>query len=204
MAIVTQAALQSSPASVIADLGDGTFLVEQAGRGLTCRRAASCLLLPETGDQVLLAAAGSAGIYLLAVLERAGNTPARLQLDGDAIIGSTGALHLQAAQKLSLDGRIFALRADEGEVTVETLRYTGVLLQGAIGTLRLIGQACETMVDRLSLLAKVSLRRIEQIDQVRAGQLDYEGTARVRIRSKYTAVTASKLIKAKARQVHIG
>ncbi|SMC23887.1 Protein of unknown function [Andreprevotia lacus DSM 23236] len=204
MATLTQTTPLSSPATVIANLGDGTFLVEQAGRGLTCRQAASCLLLPETGDQVLLATAGGAGTYLLAVLERAGSLPIQLQLGSDATISCTGSLQVQAMQKLSLEGSAFALRADEGDVTVEKLRYTGVLLQGAIGSLRLIAQACETIADRLVWLTKVSLRRVEQIDQVRAGQIDYEGTARVRIRSKYTAVTAKNLIKAKAKQVHIG
>ncbi|GAB3376526.1 hypothetical protein GCM10027514_13130 [Azotobacter armeniacus] len=89
-------------------------------------------------------------------------------------------------------------------MTVDSLRYTGVLWQGAVGTLRLVGRVCETMVDRVLQLTKVSLRRVEQIDQVRAAQLDYEGAARVLIHGKYTAVMAREVIKAKARQVHIG
>lgn len=211
MTVSTQTASQNAesrpisppPASVVAELGEGAFLVEQASNRLICRRAASCLLLPEPGDMVLLAPAGE-DIYLLAVLERAAVTPGQWRFEGDAAIGSTGSLQLAAAHTLSLDGHAFTLRADDGEITVENLRYTGVLIQAAAGSLRLIGQACETIVDRITQLTKFSLRRVTQIDQVRAGQLDYEGADRVRIRGKYAAVTAKSLIKAKAKQVHIG
>ncbi|GAB3376490.1 DUF3540 domain-containing protein [Azotobacter armeniacus] len=193
-------------ATVIANLGDGMFFVEAEGHGYSCRRAASCLLLPEVGDTVLLASVGAPlEVYLLAVIKRASAGPAQLQVEGDMVLASRqGSIAMQAAQTVAISSKCLAVRAEAGDLAVEQLRYSGVLWQGTVGTVRLVGQVCETMVDRLLQLAKVSFRRIEQIEHVRAAQLDYEGSARVRIRSKYTAVTARDVLKAKARQVHIG
>ncbi|TKD35160.1 DUF3540 domain-containing protein [Azotobacter chroococcum] len=193
-------------ARVIADRGDDVFFVETEGRGYNCRRAASCLLLPEAGDRVLIAAVDSTlEIYLLAVIERASAGPARLQVKGDLLLASgQGSIRMQAAQSLDISSESLALRARSGDLAVERLNCSGVLWQGTLGTVRLIGQVCETMVDRLMQLAKVSFRRVEQLEHVRAAQLDYEGSVRVRLRGRHTAITARDVLKAKGRQVHIG
>lgn len=189
---------------VVTELGEGLFLVEQDGQGYACRHAASCLLLPEPGDEVLLAhVAGQA--WILAVLQRAGQAAAQLRVDGDLVIASTrGAVRLEAGTALGLQSESLQVEAEHGVIQVAQMRFSGTLWQGAIGTARLVGQVCETLVDRVMQISKLSFRRVEQIDHVRAAQLDYEGSARVRIRSKYTAVTAKNILKAKGRQVHIG
>jgi hypothetical protein len=192
------------PATVVAQSADGTFLAEHAGHRISCRRAASCLLQPEIGDQVLIFNTGNGSRYLLAVLERASLGTAHLNCTGDVLLSSSGSLRLAASQDIALDSCGFALRADDAQVTLERLRFSGVLWQGAVSSLRLVGHACETIMDRITQLTKVSLRRVEQIDQLRAGQIDYEGSSRVRIRSKYTAITATHVLKVKGRQVHIG
>ncbi|WP_148715769.1 DUF3540 domain-containing protein [Chitinolyticbacter meiyuanensis] len=188
---------------ILANLGEGMFLVDCAGRGVGCRRAASCLLLPEVGDTVLLATAGTQH-YLVAVIECASHA-ARIQVEGDLVLSSAqGAVRIESATALQLEGARFGLNAKEGDVRIEQLRFSGKRWEGAVGTLRRVGQLCETLVDRVMVIAKSSFRRVAQIEQVRAAQLDYEGSARVRIRGKYTAVTGRDVIKAKARQVHIG
>ena len=192
---------------VVADLGQGVFLVQSNGTGLTCLHAASCVLLPEAGDQVLLAhvAGNVRQSWIVAVLVRAGRGPAQWRVDGDLVIASTqGAVSVQAGSALNLQSDALNVQADTGQIAVAQMRVSGTLWQGTLGTVRLLGQVCETLVDRIMQISKISLRRVEQIDHVRAAQLDYEGSARVRIRSKYTAVTAKNVLKAKGRQVHIG
>ncbi|WP_061290214.1 DUF3540 domain-containing protein [Azotobacter vinelandii] len=193
-------------ARVVAARGDDLFLVELEGRAHECRRAASCLLLPEPGDRVLIAAVDSTPeLYLLAVIERASAGPARLQVDGDLLLASgRGSVRLRAAQSLDLASERLALRAASAELAVERLNCSGALWQGTLGTVRLVGRVCETMVDRLMQVARVSFRRVEQLEQVRAAQLDYEGSVRLRLRGRHTAITARDVLKAKGRQVHIG
>jgi hypothetical protein len=96
---------------------DGATLVVCTARGeFRARRAVSCLVAPEAGDLVLLATAGEAGCFVLAVLERgARSTPTRLVVEGDVdVVAAGGRLALAARDDVSI--------AAGGAVTVAATR----------------------------------------------------------------------------------
>jgi len=198
--------------TVARKLDNGMFLVDCEGQTWRCRRAASCLLKPEAGDTVLLAG-DSARVFLLAVIEQADSTTARIEMPGDVLLSAAqGSVTVHSAKQMTLQGESgltmqtdqWALRARQGDCTVDEMQYTGRELKGTVGIVRLIGQLCETVVDRVMQISRNAFRMVKQTDQARVGHLDYEAEEVARIHAKTTMVTGEKLAKVDAAQIHVG
>ncbi|WP_035058351.1 DUF3540 domain-containing protein [Andreprevotia chitinilytica] len=197
--------------TVTADLGHGTFLTDLSGVPCSCRVAASCLLRPEAGDQVLVSGPSRKQAYLIAVLERDAMRAARIGVEGAMVIGCGGPVALESetevtlrADAITLQSRALALRAEDAVLRANVLSYYGRQWHGAIGTLRHAGQVMETVVDRLMHVARVAFRQVKEREQVRAGQIDYAAEDYARLHARHTLVTGKELVKADAGQIHIG
>jgi len=198
--------------TVARELDNGMFLVDCEGQTWRCRRAASCLLKPEVGDTVLLAG-DSARVFLLAVIEQADATMARIEMPGDVLLSAAqGNVTVHSARQMTLQGESgltmqtdqLALRARQGDCVVDEMQYAGRELKGTVGVMRLIGQLCETVVDRVMQISRNAFRMVEQTDQARVGYLDYEAEEVARIHAKTTMVTGEKLARIDAAQIHVG
>lgn len=198
--------------TVARELENGMFLVECGGQAWRCRRAASCLLKPGAGDTVLLAG-DSTRVFLLAVIEQADATMARIEMPGDVLLSAAqGNVTVHSARQVNLHGENgltmqadqLALRVRQGDCVVDEMQYAGRELKGTVGVVRLIGQLCETMVDRVMQVSRNAFRMVEQTDQARVGHLDVEAGEAARIHAKTTMVTGEKLVKVDAAQIHVG
>ena len=69
---------------------------------------------------------------------------------------------------------------------------------------RFVGRTCETVLDRLSVLTRSSFRLTEEVEQVRAGQIDYQAEETLRLHAKNTLVSSKGLVKVDAEQIHMG
>lgn len=184
---------------------DGTFGVnDEAGTRWTCRRAASCLLRPEPGDTVMLSGPDRERVYLIAVIEQADASRSRFEADGDLVLASTGSMAFESQGALRMQGAQWALKAAQGEVQVDALRYTGQSVDATVGKLRLLGKLFETVADRVVQLTRSSFRLVDETEQVRVGHLDCEATGTVRIHGQHTVVTGQALVKVDAAQIHMG
>ncbi|WP_164557811.1 DUF3540 domain-containing protein [Massilia atriviolacea] len=198
-------------ATVVADLGHGNFLLDLHGGTLTCKRAASCLLHPDTGDKVLVSGPSRQQSYLIAVLERDSARTARVGVDGAMTIGYGGALQVLSDDAIRLESASLSLasgqldiRADSAVVVAQELSYHGRQWQGALGVLRHTGQALEMLLDKVRQVARVCYRQVEQTDHLRAGQLDYQARDYVRLHGDHVMVTSDKLLKMDSKQIHLG
>ncbi len=180
-------------------LSDSEFLVETPEGRLRALRAASCLLAPEPGDDVLLAGDRAGGFFVLAVLVRAGEHPGRITAEGDLVV--------------ELESGRFTVAAKDGVnlVSPEAVSISAGRLEAhagessfVLGTVKLLSNAVDTVLDRVSQRIKTSLRRVDGLDQVRSGEVDYKAEAMMRLHGENTMMTASKLVKANGKQVHIG
>jgi hypothetical protein len=198
--------------AVAQELDNGMFLVECEGQAWKCRRAASCLLKPEVGDLVLLAG-DSTRVFLLAVIEQADAAMARIEMPGDVLLSAAqGNVTVHSAKQMILQGESgltmqtdqLALRAHQGDCVVGEMQYAGRELKGTVGAVRLIGQLCETVVERVMQISRNVFRMVEQADQARVGHLDYEAEEVARIHAKTTMLTGESLAKVDAAQIHVG
>ncbi|WP_418123769.1 DUF3540 domain-containing protein [Variovorax sp. 160MFSha2.1] len=194
-------------------LPGGIYGVESDGRVLRCLRAASCLLRPEIGDMVLVSGPDERRLYLTAVAEQAQPGVARVEVEGDLMLASArGAVSMESATQLSLraghgttlSGPQLEIDADEARCRIGRLDYSGEEARATVFSMRVIGRVYEVVVDRLVQLSKSAFRMTEGIDQVQAGQIDYRASEMTRLHGKNTVITARDLVKADAKQIHMG
>ena len=162
-----------------------------------CRRAASCLLRPEAGDTVLIAGPDRYHVYLIAVIDQANPGAARIEADGDLTLAApAGGVRVESAR--------FALDTAEADCRVDRVRYTGAVVEAMAARIRVVGQLCESVMDRLVHLSRSAFRLVEQTEQVRAGRIDYEAEGLARVHARQTVVTAQAVVKVDGQQIHMG
>ena len=192
---------------------DGCYEVRGSYVSWQVKRAASCLLAPAPGDLVLVSGPAEGRMYLIAVIEAADQGPVRILAEGDLVLGSrTGSVQLRGADAVELHGaRKMTLRTDDltlqtahAECRVDEMDYAGRRFNAVLATGRLVGQAWDVVVDRVTQLARTAFRMTEQTEQVRAGSLDYEAQRTARLHAQHNVVTATDLVKVDAKQVHMG
>lgn len=199
--------------SIEAAAVDGVFAVHCDGRIWHARRAASCLLVPAVGDTVLISGPDRERVYLIAVIEQVDPSRHRIEVDGDLTLATrSGAiafdsaqdLHLKSAAALRLESETLALRADQADCVVDGMRYTGREVTATVGKMRLIGKVYEAVVDRLVQMSRNVFRTTDEVEHVRAGNLDYQAEQSARVHARYTMVTGDDLVKVDAKQIHMG
>ncbi|AHG20959.1 hypothetical protein Z042_16115 [Chania multitudinisentens RB-25] len=191
---------------VVDILFDGSLIVESAGRGWHCRRAASCLLTPETGDIALLARSDDEKLWLLAVLERAQpQQVAQISVTGDLNIATLGgSLTLSSERQLALESQRLQVKSAHGDCTIGNLAYHGEELSARVTLSRWVGERCESVWHTLTQLSTVIFRQVSKTEHVRAGQLDYQAEDYARLHARSTLITSETITKIDSEQIHVG
>jgi hypothetical protein len=198
-------------AEVVSREGEA-MLVQAGARRLAARRAASCLLEPEPGDTVLIGG-DLARCYVLAVLERVADGPARLSIDGDVeirardghlVLAAGKGVDVAARDAVTLQAETVSVKARNGRLFVDDLVAVGRTAMSHFGRVRAIGQALETVVDRILTRTKRSVRIAEESDHLRAGQIDLRASGTLHANGETTIVTAATLVKVDGGQIHLG
>jgi hypothetical protein len=180
---------------------------------LRARRAVSCLVEPEVGDVVLLSSTAGGGSYILAILEREEGAATALRLDGDLSIAlprgrftvaAQEGVDLVSAESLSITAGSVHVSAVDGEIALERLTVLSTHVRAELERVKLLAGSLDAAVERLSLHAKRSYRTVEELDQVRAEQIDYTAEKIMNLHGKNTLVTADELVKLDAAQIHVG
>jgi len=178
----------------VVDRTEDGLLLELGGTVRPGRVALSCLVQPEPGDLALIARTRQ-GLFVLALLERAGEAPTRLALGPDAEVAA-GTLRF-TAETLHVQARI-------GHMLLEELTHIGRTVTAHANKLRFIGDTLETLADRLLTQVRRSFRFVSETEQVRAGDIDHRAEQTLTVRGRTAFVTADTLVKVDADQIHMG
>lgn len=181
--------------------------VHQAGR------AASCLLEPAIGDKVLLVTDTEGGDYVLAVLERADDRGAILNLPGDTEIrspsgrlkiSSRDGIGLQTPGDIAMQGGTLKVEAVQGDITIQNLSLVGEAWRSCVDRVKTVGRTFDSILERCHQRVSRSYRLVDEIDQVKAKQIDYHADTSLQLHAKYTLMTADELVKVDGEQIHLG
>ena len=190
-----------------------TMVVRVNNADHTARRAASCLLEPMVGDKVLLSTDLDAGDYVLAVLERALDAQAVLNLPADTEIRATQGrikffsplgIDLNTTGELSMQSTKLRVEALQGDVTVQNLSLAGDAWRSCIDRVKAVGRSLDSVFERCIAHVGRSYKTVAELDQVKAGQIDYTADTSLQLHAKYALVTAHELVKMDAEQIHLG
>lgn len=184
---------------------DGSYAVACDGRVWIVPRAASCLLEPQPGDEVLISGPDPARIYLIAVTVQADPARTTLQAEGELVLRSrTGEVRLEGESAVRVRTPVHTVEAEDERHTCGRMRVVAKQLHATVGEVRVVGRSYEAVLDRLTLMARLSLRSVSEMDQVRAGAIDFQAEQSARLHAAYTVVTGGDLVKVDAKQIHMG
>ncbi len=197
--------------AIVSALGK-ELTVELAGRRVVAQRATMCLVEPQIGDHVLVATLPTA-TFVMGVLSRDEQAPAKLSFDGDVDFAvRSGRLRVAAQEGVdvatpgdgTIDAQRLSVRAEEGDVIMGKLRMIGSVVEAKIGKLSTVAETVDAFAERFVQRVKRYYRLVEEMDQVRAEQIDHRARGTARLHAENAVITANKLAKIDGDQVHIG
>lgn len=199
--------------ATVRHIDGATVTVTNDAGEYACTRAVSCLVAPEVDDVCLVATSEGGKAWILAVLDREDRTKTCLSVDGDldvrlkqgafTIAANEGVGIVSAADVKVVAGR-FNLNAVDGNVALQRLSYVGRFVQSEVEKIRSLAGTFDSVLERFSQKVKRSYRTVEELDQVKAEQLDYKANKTMSLRGGNTLVTADKLVKVDGDQIHLG
>lgn len=182
----------------------GVYIVEHEQRGWQCRLAASCLLAPQIGDEVMIAG-HEHHLWLLAVLTRADpQLPFSLNVAGALDIAAQGDLTFACPGRLALQSQTLNIGAEQGECHIDDLHYHGKSLSAGVASCSIVGKSMETVWHTVVAISHRLLRKVTQTEHVRVGQWDCEARDYARIHGKQLIVTSEAITKLDSEQIHVG
>ena len=189
------------------------FLIETDRAEVKAAKSLSCLVEPLPGDTVLLTQTTSGKCYVLSILEREDQRPASLVFDGDVDLkAKAGRLRLAAqegidlvsAKDTALTSAQLSVNSVQAEVNIQHLAFFSNFLQGQIQKIKLIGQACDSVFERVSQRVKRSYRWVDELEQLKAGQLSYLVKKLMSLRGKYSVLTAEEDVRIDGDKILMG
>jgi hypothetical protein len=180
---------------------------------LYAERAASCLVAPAVGDEVAMLVTGDGRAFVTAVLVRAESGAVEIAVNGDLRISADGGscriaasenVEVSSGGSVSLTSKLLNLRAVEGSVVLSSLTLLASDVLAHSEAARIAAKAIDWVSERVSSNVKRSYRKVEDLDQVRAGRIDYRTEKEMCLRSESFLVGARVLAKVDAEQIHLG
>jgi hypothetical protein len=191
----------------------GGFRVEIEGGACDARRAASCMLLPEPGDLVLLGALASGACYVLAVLERASDGVATLTADGGLkvhvpegqfVIAARDGVAIATAGEVDVAASRFGVTASEGSLAFRRLSVLSTFLHAEVERARTITGTLDSVAQRVTQRVKRLYRLVEEHEEVRAKRLDLRAQKTLTLQAQNAMIGAEQLVRIDGEQVRLG
>lgn len=180
------------------------------GAELRCKRAFSCLVEPSIDDYVLVGGR-DASAWILSILERESKN-AQLSVEGDLDLRAGAKVRVVAqegvdvvtAKDINMMGNEIGLQASRAKVFASEILAIGSEVIGELANVKLRGTFFDKVFERVSERVQRSFRRVEEIDQLKAKQMDYVADETLSLRSENMVATAQELVKVDGEQIHFG
>jgi alanyl-tRNA synthetase len=191
----------------------GLFGVRTEAGEYRAKRAVSCLIEPEVGDTVALLTTEAGVCYVTAVLEREAGATGRIVVDGDLeiqlpagqfTVAAQEGVNLLAAKEVSVVAGTLRVNAREGNMVIERLSLLGSFASAELEKIKVVAGSLDQVLDRFSQRVKRSFRKVEELDQVKAENMDYAAKSSMSFHAQNALVTAEELVKVDGEQIHFG
>lgn len=194
-------------------VSDDPIVVRAEGVEYRAERAASCLLKPASGDEVLVALLPDRRAFVLAVLTRPEARGTELRVEGDlrlradggkVEVSSSEGVTMATPRDITMVGGSVSVRALAATLASETMTLVGKAVVGELDKVKVVARTLDTIVDRFTQRAKRAIRIVEESDHLRAERIDYTAEKSVTVHGDNALVTARQLVKIDGAQIHLG
>jgi len=193
--------------------GDDLIVCTPTGRK-RARTAASCLLAPDQGDQVLLSEDNFGRTYVLAVLERPeGSAENRLSLTGPTRLEVTGGdltltaengIGLASPAHIGLASAELQVQAARAEMGLEEAHLAGRSLSASIETIRTVARRMDSFVAHWVQRMSSCFRYVREHDETQAASARQLVEGTLTVQTGNSVHTAEGHVKIDAEQIHLG
>lgn len=201
----------SMSAGVAGKAREGIYPVRTASGLVQARRAAGCLLTPESGDRVLLAEDELGTGYILTVLERDEKRTAIIDVPGDVTLKAggqatvvAGELLLAGKEAVNLAAPMFSLRAKAGNLEVGSLSFLGRQAQIRVEKVKTALGALDSSVGRVVERILRRYSRIEELADERYGRLRCLVRESLSMKGKSVSLKAEERMGIDGKKIDIG
>lgn len=182
------------------------------GRIVSAKRAASCLVVPIVGDEVLVSEVGDR-VYVLSILERHAAASSTVELGSGVRLEVEGrALRVEGAEEVVLapekhftvNTKDVSVRAESLDAAVVRTKVFGQSFESTFDRLKTFARSIDVVADDVVSTLKRSLRFVSHLDQTRAKHIDTRAEGTLAMHAETTTITARTVAKIDSTQVHIG
>jgi hypothetical protein len=189
------------------------LVLRAGGVEYRAERAASCLLRPAAGDEVLVALLPDRRAFVLAVLTRDETKRSEIRVDGDlriasdkgrvSISGSEGVAVVTPRDVEMVAGRI-TLKSAATALASEAITVVGKAVVLELDRVKLGARTFDSVLERFTQRVKRAIRTVEETDHLRAERIDYAAEKSLAMYGENAVVTAKELVKVDGGQIHLG
>lgn len=200
---------------LVSDKSDGQWMVMSGNAVYRAKKAASCLVMPERDDVVLVSIDREGHCYILSILEKsdADTMQTNLSFEGEVNLDvKNGAFNVSAhrgirfmtPEKLGMTSEVLEINAIKGEANIEHFTFLGRLFNGRIEKIKMIADSVDSIFRRAVQRLVSSYRYIEEHEEIQSAstRMLVEGT--LTMQTKNTLHTAEGHVKIDAEQIHLG
>ena len=200
-----------APCRIIGKEEDGYRILTEDGRIRNGKKADGCLLQPEINDRVLVWQGRRDEVFILSVLVK-DNDASKIVFKGDTTIeAESGAMKIEGETVEIAASRVAHVQAPE------------VNLRGRTGNIRFIDLSClattalvhmekaslivekmDSILGRLTERIKNSFRRVEHLDQTKAGHISHIAKERYSVKAGHASIIAEDDVKIDGEKIHLG
>jgi hypothetical protein len=197
----------------IVGIEDEFYRIETDSGPVSVKRAVSCLVKPEVDDTVLVSISNHGDGYVLAVLEREQTAKTTLSFDTDLDITTSGGrvaitagkgVSLASGRDMNLISTDVNVHAAKGTVNIGNLSLLGTLFEGHIDRIKVVADHVESFLKRFFQLSEQSFRKVEQLDHVEAGRMNYKAKQSMQLRGEFAQMTAREDVHIDGKRINIG
>lgn len=196
---------------VVVGRSESTFAIGTPAGQFEAERAASCLVMPEVGDTVLLAVPPRGPLFVVAVLQRSHDGELVIGSDRDMSLRTPGSLTISAAERVEVTANVVATTARRVETTsveaswsFETLEVVAGMITANARHVKAVLSTLDSVLERASQHVKRSYKIVEELELTRAKEVDMRVEKCLSMRSQNTLMDAEQIVKVQAEQVHLG
>lgn len=190
---------------------DGVWMLECRGQILSARAAVSCLVVPQSGDRVLVSCQGRE-VFILAVLERPDEATVELASRGPMEIrGGRGGLRIHHEDTLEISAGELKQHARQWQVSAVEANLTAV--DTTVSSTRLVAQASQaslnadslmTVADSVTQRFKSLMRWVEGVESAQVGDLVQNIRRSLTQRAMHALITARKDVRIDGERINMG